>query len=83
MCARYLKTNWKKDSFISLWILELGVCRIWRSLRVVVCIVSLIHATIIMGGSTIHPTWDRSGWRMANISSDQLVDSMGIYCYNK
>ena len=83
MCARYLKTSWKKDSFIILWILELGVCRIRRSLRVVVCIVHLIQTTIIMGGSTIHPTWDRSGWRMADISSDQLVASMGIYCYNK
>ena len=43
-----------KDS-ISLWIRELEICRFWRSLIVVICIVPLIPAVIIMGGSTIHP----------------------------
>ena len=31
-----------------------GICRSWRSLTVVVCIVPLIHVEIIMGDSTIH-----------------------------
>ena len=38
MCVRYLVAIWEKDS-ISLWILELGICRSWRSLTIVVCIV--------------------------------------------
>ena len=47
---------------------------------VVLCVVPLIPAVIIMGGSTIHPGWDRSGWRMAYLSSFWLVASTGIYC---
>jgi hypothetical protein len=76
MCVRYFIAIWEKDS-ISLWILELGICRSWRSLTVVVCIVPLIPAVIIMGGSTIHPSWDKSGWRMAYLSSFRLVASTG------
>jgi hypothetical protein len=38
MCVRYLIAMWEKDS-ISLWILELGICRSWRSLTIVVCVV--------------------------------------------
>ena len=49
--------------------MDLGICRSWRSLTFVVCIVPLIHTVIIMGGSAIHPSWDRSGWRMAYLSS--------------
>ena len=56
----YLTTISEKNS-ISLWILELGICRSWRSLTFVVCTVPFIHALIIMGGSTIHPSWDRGG----------------------
>jgi hypothetical protein len=26
--------------------------------------VTLIHVVIIMRASTIHPSWDRSGWRV-------------------
>ena len=74
MYVRYLIAIWEKD-FISLWILELGIYRSWRSLTIVVCIVPLILAVIIMGGSTIHPSWDRSGWRMAYLSSFWLVAS--------
>jgi hypothetical protein len=74
MCVRYLRAIWEKG-FISLWILELGICRSWRSLTIVVCIVSFIHAVFILGGSTIHPSWDRSGWRMAYLSSFHLVAS--------
>ena len=59
------------------WILKLGICRSWRSLTIVVCIVPLIHATIIMGGSTIHPSWDRSVLRMAYLSKFWSVASMG------
>ena len=62
MCVRNLVAIWEKDSSISLWILELDICRSWRCLIVVVCIVPLVHATIIMGGSTIHHSWDRSRW---------------------
>ena len=53
--------------------MELGICRSWRSLGVVVCIVPLILAMIIMGGSTIHTSWDRSKWRMTYLSSFWLV----------
>ena len=74
MCVRYLIAFWEKNS-ISLWILELGICRSWRSLIVVVCIMPCIFAVIIMGGSTIHASWDKSGWRMAYLSSLQLVAS--------
>jgi hypothetical protein len=35
------------------WILELGICRSWMSLVVIVCMMPLILAVIIMGGSTI------------------------------
>ena len=34
MCVRYLIAIWEKDS-ISLWIMELGICRSWRTLIVV------------------------------------------------
>ena len=54
-----------------------GICRSWRSLIIYICIVPLIHALIIMGGSTIHPSWDRSGCRMVYLSSFQLVASTG------
>ena len=74
MCVRDLIVIWEKDS-IRLWILELGICKFWRSLAVVVCIVSLIIAKIIMGGSIVHPSWDRSGWIMVYLSSFQLVAS--------
>ena len=76
MCVRYLTTKWEKDS-ISLWILKLRFCRSWRSLSVVVCIMPLILVVIVMGGSTIHPSWDKSGWRMAYLSSFQLVIVVG------
>jgi hypothetical protein len=74
MCVKHLIAIWEKDS-ISLWILELGICRSW-SLTVVVCIIPLIPGVIIMGHSTIHPSWDRSGWRMAYLSSF----SVGNFC---
>ena len=61
---RYLTTIWEKDS-ISLWILELEICRSWGNLSIVVCIVPLIHAVIIMDGSTIQHKWDRSGMENA------------------
>ena len=54
--VRYLIAIWEKNS-ISLWILKLGSCRSLRSLTVVVCVVPLILAVIIMGGSTIHHSW--------------------------
>ena len=74
MCVRYLIAVWEKDS-ISFWILELGICRSWRTLTVVVSKLPRIPAMIIMGGSTIHPSWDKSGWRMACLSSFWLVAS--------
>ena len=43
----------EKDS-ISLRMLEFGICKSWRSLTVVVCIMPFIHVVIVMGGSTIH-----------------------------
>ena len=73
MCVRYLIAIWEKD-FIRLWILKLGICRSWRSLTVVVCIVPLILAVIIMSGSTILG-WVRNGWRMAYLLSFRLVAS--------
>ena len=33
---------------------------------------------VIMGGSTIYPSWVMSGWRMAYLSSFRLVASTGI-----
>ena len=54
MCVRHLIAIWEKDS-ISLWILELGICRSW-TLTVVVCLIPLIPGVIIMGHSTIHPS---------------------------
>ena len=74
MCVRYLRAIWEKDS-ISLWSLELGICRSWRSLTVVVCIMPLIPTVIIMDGSTIHPSWDRSRCSVAYLSSLLLVAS--------
>ena len=68
MCVRYLIPLWERDS-ISLWGLELGICSSRRSFIIVVCIVPLILAMIVMGGSTIHPSGDRSGWRMVYLSS--------------
>ena len=55
MSVRCLIAIWEKD-FISVWILELGICRSWRSLTIVVCIVPLTYGVIIMGGTTIHPS---------------------------
>jgi hypothetical protein len=62
MCVKSLIAIWEKDS-ISLWILELGICRSWKSIIVVVCKVPLILAVIIIGGSTIHRSWDKNEWR--------------------
>ena len=76
MCVRYLIITWEKDS-ISLWILELGICRPWRSLTVVVCIVSLILAVIIRCGSTLHPSKNSRRWKMAYLSSFWLVATTG------
>ena len=61
-----------KNDSMSLWISELGICRSWR---IIVYIVPLIHATMIMSGSTIHPSWDKSAWKMAYLSSFRLVAS--------
>ena len=44
---------------------------------IVVCIVPLIPSVIIVGGSTMHSSWDRSGWRMAYVSNFWLVASTG------
>jgi hypothetical protein len=52
MCVWYLIAIWGKDS-ISLWILELRICKPWSSLTIVVCIVPLIHDMIIIGGYTL------------------------------
>ena len=41
MYVKYFVAICEKAS-ISLWILELGICRSWRSLMIVVCIVPLI-----------------------------------------
>ena len=68
MCARCFITICEKDS-ISLWILELGICRSWRCLVVVVWKVPCFHALIIMGGRIVHPSWVRSGCRMVYLSS--------------
>ena len=74
MCVRYLIAIWENDS-ISLHILELGICRSWRTLIIIVCIEPLIPAVVAMGDSIIHPSWDRSGWRMACLSNFKLVTS--------
>ena len=42
-----------------------GICRSWRSLTIYICIVPVIHALIILGGSIIHSSWDRSGCKVA------------------
>ena len=55
MYIRYLIAIWEKDS-ISLWILELEICRSWKSLSIVVCTVPLILDMNRMDGSTIHPS---------------------------
>ena len=52
MWIRYLITICEKDS-TSLRILELGICRSWRSLKIVVCTIPLKPA-VIMSGSTFH-----------------------------
>ena len=76
MCVRYLATIWDKAS-ISLWILELEICRSWRSLTIVVYMVPFIIVVIIMGGSTIQHGWDKSVWRMAYLTRFWLVASTG------
>ena len=43
----------------------------------VVCTVPLILAVIIMGASIIHPSWDRSGWRMSCLLRFRLVAFCG------
>ena len=57
--------TWHKD-FIGLWILELGICRSWRGLTVVVCVMPLVHVVIIMADSIIHLVGTRVGgeWRI-------------------
>jgi hypothetical protein len=84
MCIRYPIAICEKDS-ISLWILELGICRAWRSLIVIVCVVPLTPIVSLIGDSTIHPSsWKRSGWRVDSIYhvfSRWLL--WGIYCHNK
>ena len=82
MRVKYLIAVWEKDS-ISLWILELGICRSWRSLTIIACIVPLIHAVIIIGGSTIHLSWDSSVLRMAYLSKNWSVASMGNLSIHK
>ena len=64
MCVRYLTTICEKDS-ISLWILELRICRFWRSLTVVVCVVPLNNVVIIVGlvPSTLVGIGVGGGWR--------------------
>jgi hypothetical protein len=57
----------REGNSISLWILESWIYKFWRSLTFVVCVVPLIHAVIVLDGSTIHPSWNRIGWRMVNI----------------
>ena len=79
MCVGYLLAIWEKDS-ISLWILELGICSSWRSLTIVVCIVFLIPIVIIMGGSIIQTSLDKSGWRMAYFQVFGWWLMQGIYC---
>ena len=77
LCVKYL-TSIREKVFISLWILELGSCRSWRSLKYVVCVMPLILTMNIIGCSTIHPSWDRSGWRVAYLSSIWLLPSTEI-----
>ena len=48
LCVLAPYNNLEEDS-ISLWILELRICRSWR-LTIVVCIVTFVLAMIIMGG---------------------------------
>ena len=43
MCVRYLIAIWEKV-LISLWILELGICKSRRSLAFVVCVVPHISS---------------------------------------
>ena len=43
----------------------------------VVCTMPLILAVIIMGASIIHPSWDRSGWRMPCLLRFRLVAFCG------
>lgn len=54
--------------FISLWIMEVGTCKLWRLLMEVVCIVPLIPMVVMMDGSTSHPSWDIIGLRIAYMS---------------
>ena len=55
-----------QEAFHEFWILELGICRCWRSLIIVVCKVpALISNAILLGSTKNHPSWDRifNGWR--------------------
>ena len=49
LCVLAPYNNLEEDS-ISLWILELIICRFWRRLTIVVCIVTFVPAMMIMGG---------------------------------
>ena len=73
MCVGYLIIIFEKDS-INLWILELGICRSWSCLVVVVWIVPHVPGVIIICGSIVHPNWDRSGCRMMYLFGFWCVD---------
>ena len=74
MCVGYFITIFEQD-WIKLWILELGICRSWRCLVVIVWTVPHIPTMIIMGGSNVHPNWDRSERRAMYLSSFWCVAS--------
>lgn len=61
--------------------LELRICRSSTYLVVVVCIVPRIPTMIIMVGGTIHPSRDKSGCRIAYLSSflyEALVGNLSL-----
>ena len=80
MCIRYLTTIWE-NGFISLWIM--GMCRSWRSITIVVCIVPFIRVVIIMGGGTNPPVGIAVGgeWHIYQVFGWWLLQ--GICCCNK
>lgn len=57
-----------RESFRSLWTLRAWMWRSWRCIVVMVCIVPLMLVVRMMSGNIPHPSWDRSGRRMAYLA---------------
>ena len=72
-----MRASCEKVSISLCIFLFIGIWKFYRVLVVVVCMDPLILMVMMIGSRTVHPSWDRRGWRMAYFFQSSSCDNRG------